>query len=226
MDVTSTNAAKASQAAKSNAVLTQNFDTFLKLLTSQLQNQDPLEPMDASQFTQQLVQYSSVEQNIYTNKNLETLIAMQQSAGMGSAVNYIGREVEAADNSAYLSSGGQAEWTYTLPTAASSVALVVRDANGKAVYSGTGPLTAGENTVGWDGKLANGTPAPAGIYRLEITAKGSDGATLSSPITLRGRVTGVEMSKGAVVLNVGGVKLNLTDVEAVREIPSAPQTET
>lgn len=216
MDVTSTSATS-SQAAKSNAVLTQNFDTFLKLLTAQLQNQDPLEPMDAAQFTQQLVQYSGVEQGIYTNKNLETLIAMQQTGGMSSAVNYIGREVEAQNNQAALSDG-QAQWTYTLPIAAASVQLVVRDANGKAVYSGTGPLTAGSHTVGWDGKLASGADAPEGVYTLEITAKSSEGATLTSPITLSGRVTGVEMVNGSVILNVGGVKLNLTDVEAVREI--------
>ena len=145
MDVTSTTSASSSQATKSGKVLTQNFDTFLKLLTAQLQNQDPLEPMDAAQFTQQLVQYSGVEQGIYTNKNLETLIALQQSGGMGSAVNYIGREVEAQNNQAALS-GGQAQWTYTLPAVAESVQLVVRDANGKAVYSGTGPLTAADLT--------------------------------------------------------------------------------
>ena len=219
MDVTSTTSASSSQATKSGKVLTQNFDTFLKLLTAQLQNQDPLEPMDAAQFTQQLVQYSGVEQGIYTNKNLETLIALQQSGGMGSAVNYIGREVEVQNNQAALS-GGQAQWTYTLPAVAESVQLVVRDANGKAVYSGSGPLTAGDHTIAWDGKLASGADAPEGVYSLEVTAKSKDGATLTSPVTLSGRVTGVEMVNGAVVLDVGGVKLKLTDVEAVREIPA------
>ncbi|MFT3811381.1 MAG: flagellar hook capping FlgD N-terminal domain-containing protein [Micropepsaceae bacterium] len=215
MDVNATSAAS-SQAQKSNKVLTQNFDTFLKLLTAQLQNQDPLEPMDAAQFTQQLVQYSSVEQGIYTNKNLETLIAMQQTAGLGSAVNYIGREVM-AENPQALLADGQATWTYTLPTAATSVSLAVRDANGKVVYSGTGPVTAGEHTIGWDGKLASGADAPAGVYKLEITAKAADNSAIAAPITLQGRVTGVQMINGAVVLNLGGIKLNLTDVQAVRE---------
>lgn len=219
MDVTTTTPVS-SQAAKSNAVLTSNFDTFLKLLTAQLQNQDPLEPMDASKFTEQLVQYSSVEQGIYTNKNLETLIALQEGGGLGSAVNYIGREVEARNAQAALADG-QAAWNYTLPAEAASVQLVVRDANGRAVYSGTGPVTAGPHTVGWDGKLASGANAPEGIYTLEIAAKTSAGTSMTAPITLSGRVTGVEMVNGAVVLNVGGVKLNLTDVEAVREI--APQ---
>lgn len=216
MDV-STITPVSSQAAKSNAVLTSNFDTFLKLLTAQLQNQDPLEPMDASKFTEQLVQYSGVEQGIYTNKNLETLIAMQQSGGLGSAVNYIGREIEATNGQAALADG-QASWTYTLPAEAASVQLVVRDANGKAVFSGSGPTTAGPHTVGWDGKLSTGADAPEGVYTLEIAAKTAAGSTLAAPITFSGRVTGVEMVNGAVVLNVGGVKLNLTDVEAVREI--------
>ncbi len=216
MDVTTTTPVS-TQAAKSNAVLTQNFDTFLKLLTAQLQNQDPLEPMDAAQFTQQLVQYSSVEQGIYTNKNLETLIALQQTGGMGAAVNYIGREVQAPNNQAALKDG-TAQWTYSLPADAASVQLVVRNAAGVAVYSGTGPLTAGDHTIGWDGKLASGADAPQGVYTLEVAAKSSTGATLSSPVTLNGRVTGVEMNNGSVVLNVGGVKLYLTDVEAVREI--------
>lgn len=215
MDV-STATSVTSQAAKSNAVLTSNFDTFLKLLTAQLQNQDPLEPMDASQFTQQLVQYSGVEQGIYTNKNLETLIAMQQQGGLGSSVNYIGRDVMAENNQAVLADG-QAQWTYTLPTAAASVALVVRDSAGKAVYSGTGPAAAGEHTIAWDGKLASGADAPAGIYTLEISAKDANNQTVDSPITLSGRVTGVQMVNGAVVLNVGGIKLNLSDVQAVRE---------
>ena len=215
MDV-STITPVSSQAAKSNAVLTSNFDTFLKLLTAQLQNQDPLEPMDASQFTQQLVQYSSVEQGIYTNKNLETLIAMQQTGGLGSAVNYIGREVMAENPQAVLADG-QAAWTYSLPTAAASVSLVVRDAAGRVVHSGSGPTAAGEHTIGWDGKLASGADAPPGVYKLEIAAKAADDSAIAAPITLQGRVTGVQMIDGAVVLNLGGIKLNLTDVQAVRE---------
>jgi flagellar basal-body rod modification protein FlgD len=212
-----------SQAAKANSVLTSNFDTFLKLLTAQLKNQDPLEPMDASKFTEQLVQYSGVEQGIYTNKNLESLIALQQGGGLSSAVNYIGRDVMAESDEAQLS-GGQANWTYTLPAAATSVSLVVRDANGKAVYSGSGPTTAGEHTIGWDGKLANGDAAPEGIYTLEIAAKAADGKAMTAPMTFTGRVTGVETVNGAVVLNVGGVRLNLTDVQAVREAVTPTET--
>jgi flagellar basal-body rod modification protein FlgD len=215
MDVTATSAA-ASQASGASKTLSGNFDTFLKLLTAQLQNQDPLEPMDTSQFTQQLVQYSSVEQNIYTNKNLETLIALQKTTGLGSAVSYIGRDVSAETPDAALS-GGAANWTYTLPRAAQSVSLTVTDANGKTVFSGTGPVAAGANTVGWDGKTSSGATAPDGVYTLTVKAVDSAGETMTAPIGLTGRVTGVETVDGEVVLNVGGIRLRISDVTAVRE---------
>ncbi|HZZ11369.1 MAG TPA: flagellar hook capping FlgD N-terminal domain-containing protein, partial [Paraburkholderia sp.] len=70
-----------------------NFDTFLTLLTTQLQNQDPLSPMDSTQFTQQLVAFSGVEQQINTNNNLQSLIALNQSQQAASAVSYIGHSV-------------------------------------------------------------------------------------------------------------------------------------
>lgn len=221
MAVDPTSAATASSVATaSSKTLAGNFDTFLKLLTAQLQNQDPLEPMDSTEFTQQLVQYSSVEQNIYTNKNLETLIALQKAGGLGNAVGYIGREVAATDDRAALADG-QASWTYTLPRAAESVSLVVTNSSGQTVFSGTGPTTAGENTVGWDGKTNSGATAPDGIYNLKVKALDSTGAEITAPLTLRGRVTGVETVDGSVMLNVGGVQLSLDDVTAVREVASA-----
>ncbi|BCW88486.1 Basal-body rod modification protein FlgD [Alphaproteobacteria bacterium SO-S41] len=220
MDVSSATSA-ATQAGSASKTLSGNFDTFLKLLTAQLQNQDPLEPMDTSQFTQQLVQYSSVEQNIYTNKNLETLIGLQQNAGLGSAVSYIGREVSADSPDAALSNG-IAEWTYTLPRPAASVSLTVTDASGKTVFSGTGPLKAGANTVGWDGKTNAGATAPDGVYTLTVKAVDSAGESMTAPLSLSGVVAGVETVDGQVVLDVGGVKLKLSDVNAVRQPVAAP----
>lgn len=212
----------ASAANSSSQQLAGNFDTFLKLLTAQLQNQDPLEPMDSSQFTQQLVQYSGVEQNIYTNKNLETLIALQKSSGLGSAVGYIGREVAAPDDRAVLA-GGQAHWNYTLPREATSVSLVVTDMSGQTIFSGTGPTGAGENTVAWDGRTNSGASVPDGVYRLKIKALDSTGAELAAPTTLRGRVTGVETINGIVVLDLGGVKLALDNITAVREVAAVTE---
>lgn len=206
----------ASQSGIASKSLAGNFDTFLKLLTAQLQNQDPLEPMDTSEFTRQLVQYSSVEQGIYTNKNLETLIGLQQSSGLGTAVSYLGRTVTAANDEAALADG-EASWTYNLPRAAASVALTVKDADGKTVFTGTGPTTAGDNTVVWDGSTSGGGTAPPGIYSLTVTASDSTGATLTSPVRLTGRVSGVETVNGSVVLNVNGVRIALSDITSVSE---------
>lgn len=209
------------QSTMASKTLSGNFDTFLKLLTAQLQNQDPLEPMDSSQFTQQLVQYSTVEQGINTNKNLETLIALQQGGGLGSAVAYIGREVSATTPDAALKNGA-AKWTYTLPREAASVSVTVTDSTGKTVYSGTGPTAAGANTLTWNGKTNGGATSPEGTYTLTIKALDSSGAALNAPMSMSGKVSGVSTNEdGTVVLDVGGLSLPLSAVKAVRDIPAA-----
>ena len=115
MDVTSaTSAASTGQAASAQKTLSSNFDTFLTLLTTQLQNQDPLQPMDSNQFTQQLVQFSQVEQQINSNKNLESLIALTKSQTATNAVPYLGKTLTLTDGTAAVI-GGQAQWTYTVP---------------------------------------------------------------------------------------------------------------
>src|SRR6201986_811416 len=111
------------------AQLSGNFDTFLTLLTTQLQNQDPLSPMDSTQFTQQLVEFSQVEQQINTNDNLQTLINQGTSAAGTNAVSYLGKAVTVTNGNAPLT-GGTAAWTYNLGTASAQTTLTVTDANG------------------------------------------------------------------------------------------------
>lgn len=222
MDVSAVNAST-SQAGASAKALTSNFDTFLTLLTTQLKNQDPLQPMDSAQFTQQLVQYSGVEQSIYANKNLETLIALQTQGTMSSAVSYMGRDVTATSDDAMLADG-KANWTYTLPRDAANVSLTVTDSTGKAVYTGTGPKTAGTNTVIWDGKTSAGGTAPPGIYTLTVGATDAAGEMMTAPVSLTGRVLGVDTVDGQVLLNVGGVRLKLSEVTSVREAAAADES--
>lgn len=219
MDVSSI-ASGTGQAASSAKTLTSNFETFLKLLTTQLQNQDPLQPMDSNQFTQQLVQYSGVEQNIYTNKNLESLIALQTQGTMSSAVSYMGRNVTADTDEGQLSKGA-ANWSYTLPSQAAKVQLTVSDAAGKTVYVGSGPTAAGPNTVTWNGSTLAGGTAPDGIYTLSVAATDAAGQALNAPLTFTGKVTGVETVNGNVVLAVGGLKLKLSDITAVSDATAA-----
>src|SRR3954470_4716770 len=129
MDVTSvtaasTSATSTSAAASAQKTLSSNFDTFLSLLTTQLKNQDPLSPMDSNEFTQQLVQFSQVEQQISSNKNLESLIALTKSKTATDAVSYLGKTLTQTDGTAALI-GSQAQWTYTLPSNAATVKLLI-----------------------------------------------------------------------------------------------------
>ncbi|MBT7666952.1 MAG: flagellar hook-basal body complex protein, partial [Rhodospirillaceae bacterium] len=135
-----------------DAKLADNFDTFLTLLTAQLEHQDPLEPMDANQFTDQLVQFTEVEQSIAANKNLEKLLALVGTNSTADAVSYLGKTVEAVGRTTSLTSG-KADWRYHLPETAESTTVTITNAAGKLVYSTEGEVAAGNitnvNTIGY-----------------------------------------------------------------------------
>src|ERR1700735_1175693 len=125
--------------------LSGNFDTFLQLLTTQLQNQDPLSPMDSNQFTQQLVEFSQVEQQIDSNTNLQTLISQGTSQSGAYATSYLGKTVTVSGGQGPRPTA-QAQWNYNLAAAATSTTLTVTNASGQAVFTGSGQTTAGNNT--------------------------------------------------------------------------------
>lgn len=173
--------------------LSDNYDTFLVLLTAQLQNQDPLAPMDSTQFTQQLVQYSQVEQQIRTNEQLEALAAQYQAASAGAALSYLGRGALIESNTTVLA-GGEAQWGYLLDTAAENVRIEVRDANGRTVYETAGERTAGDHHFVWNGETTSGATAEDGVYRLVVTATNSDGDAIPATVTILEAIRGVDFS--------------------------------
>src|SRR3984885_14668409 len=150
MTTIDTNGTLNSQQSQATQQLAGNFDTFLKLLTTQLQNQDPLSPMDSNQFTQQLVAFSGVEQQINTNDNLQSLIALSLSQQASSAVNYIGHSVVMTGGKGAVENGA-VDWTYNLGAPASGTTLTVTDASGKVVYTGSGGTAQGNNDFAWNG---------------------------------------------------------------------------
>lgn len=214
MDVAATSAATAA-GTKARQTLSSNYDTFLKLLTAQLQNQDPLSPMDSNQFTQQLVMYSQVEQQITTNDNLSSLIAMQKSAAGANAVSYLGRTAytQGADTSL---ADGAANWRYALPNDASSVTVNVTDANGRTVYTTTGDKNLGSHDFTWDGKNNNGVVQPAGTYTLQVVAKKADGTKLTPTINGVGVVKEVDMSGVDAKVLVGARSISLSDIVGLK----------
>jgi flagellar basal-body rod modification protein FlgD len=194
--------------------LSSNFSTFLTLLTTQLKNQDPTSPMDSNQFTQQLVMYSQVEQQINTNDNLKTLISQGTSNAASMTTGYLGKKVSVTNGQASLTNGS-ATWSYNLKTIAATTQLSVTDANGRTVYTGTGETTAGKNTFTWDGKDTNGNQLPDGAYKLTVTAADSAGNAVTSSVASAGTVTQIDMTGATPQLIVGNMEVGLGDIAAV-----------
>lgn len=222
MDVNSVNPATGqtpSAAASAQVSLSDNFDTFLKLLTTQMQNQDPLNPMDSSEFTQQLVQFSGVEQSIKANKNLETLISLVSANNLNNALGYLGKEIE-ADVPDMSLVNGSATWNYSLDANASETELQITDANGKVVYKTAGEIGAGAHTFTWNGHDLNGHALPDGIYTLSVQAVSGAGSSVNTSVTLKGTVSDINIINGTPVLSVKGVPVPSTAVATIHE----PQT--
>lgn len=182
------------QTTGDRARLSDNYDTFLILLTAQLQNQDPLAPMDSTQFTQQLVQFSQVEQQIRTNEQLEGLVGQYQAASAGAALSYLGKDAIIEADETYLA-GGAANWAYNLPEGATSLRITVKDMSGRTMYeTTTAPRGAGEHLFTWDGEKTNGETAPDGVYRIVVEAENVAGDEIEPTINVRERIMGVDFS--------------------------------
>lgn len=203
-----------SKAVQSKATLAKDLNHFLTLLTTQLKHQDPLSPMDSTQFTNQLVQFASVEQQINANANLEELITLQEGSQMLSALSYLDKTVEAKTSSLPLQ-GGAASFTYDLPESAKTTVIAILDSAGIPVYSTGGEITAGEHTLSWDGKDSTGKQLADGTYKVMVTAIGADDIAMDVTTYAQGKVTGVGTESGVISLQLGGVSVPLSDVKSV-----------
>jgi flagellar basal-body rod modification protein FlgD len=203
------------QGAASRTRLSDNYDTFLVLLTAQLQNQDPLAPMDSTQFTQQLVQFSQVEQQIRTNEQLEGLVTQYQAASAGAALSYLGRDAIIEADETYLHEGS-ANWAYNMPESAAEITIKVRDMSGRVVYeTTTADRGAGEHLFSWDGVKTNGEDATDGVYQITITAKNAAGETIRPSIAVRETIMGVDFSGSTpVVITPSGTR----DLSTIRSV--------
>jgi flagellar basal-body rod modification protein FlgD len=209
------NASKGSADA-SRSSLANNFEMFLVLLTEQLKNQDPLNPLESNEFVSQLVQFSSVEQQINQNSSLEKLIGLQVAGVGGATVGYLGKEIRVDTNETHLDADG-ADWTYAVDGEAKSVKLTVSDAAGKLVYSTEGSIEPGEHGFRWDGKDNAGVALPAGAYTLGVAALDADSKSLPTSVATFGVVTGVDLSGAEPVLLMGEARAPFSLIQAVRD---------
>jgi flagellar basal-body rod modification protein FlgD len=198
--------------------LTSNFQSFLSLLTTQLKNQDPLAPMDSTQFTQQLTQMSGVQAQINGNALLQK-VADNTGTGIATAVGLIGKDVKAVSDTADLKAG-KAQWTYNLPSDAANVQLEVLDSTGRPVHAesvATANLKAGDHDFTWNGKDMTGATAPDATYTLRVTATDASGAKLATTSYVQGRVTAVEQSNGNTLITVNGSKVSWSSVKTITD---------
>jgi len=197
--------------------LSADMNTFLTLLTTQLKYQDPLDPMDTAEFTNQLVQYSSVEQAIQTNEKLDTLLSMNVANLGAQAVSYIGKTVQVLGDVMPLE-GGKAKAAYTLNKDVKAVTISVKDMNGQIVYSEQGKVSAGTHEFTWNGKDNNGNQLEDGAYQISISTKVADGETSANvTTTVFGKVTGVASDENTVYVGLGdAVTAQLGDIVTIR----------
>src|SRR5579863_6875351 len=191
-----------------------NFDTFLQLLTTQLQNQDPLDPLDTNQFTQQLVEFASVQQQVDMNTNMQTLISLQQTSEATSAMQFLGSNVTLSGSSATLASGSPAAWSLNSPSPATGN-VTITSSTGQTAYTGTVSLNAGTQTYSWNGQGNNGVTWPAGQYTIAITATGANGQPVTVSTQIQGTVSGVDLSQSPPQLTINGQSYPISAVQSI-----------
>jgi len=191
-----------------------NFQTFLTLLTTQLQNQNPLDPLDTNQFTQQLVQFAGVEQQLKTNDSLATLVSLQQTMQATQALQFVGKTAIVDGNVTAMSSS-KATWELNVPST-STVNINITNSTGQTVFTGQYSANAGDNQpFSWDGKGNDGTQYPDGLYKLTATAQDSTGNTAASSTQVGGTVTAVDLTQSPPMLSINGQSYTMSQIKAI-----------
>lgn len=220
IDVLNNAVSSGKDSQNSKTKLFDDMEAFLYLLTQQLKYQDPLDPMDTSEYTNQLVQYAQVEQSIQTNTYLETIVAQNVNAVATQAVSYMDQYVQALSDFVPLQDGS-AKFSYTLGSNASSCVIALQDAAGNFVKTFTGvEQSAGRHEMEWDGKDNNGNQLKDGSYTLVVTALDASGSSVEVQKTVFGKVTGVAYDGDTVAIGLGTVAVDMNSVLAIHAKPA------
>jgi flagellar basal-body rod modification protein FlgD len=191
-----------------------NFQTFLTLLTTQLQNQNPLDPLDTNQFTQQLVQFASVEQQLKTNDQLTALVALQQTNQSTQALAFVGKTAVVDGSTASLTNA-QATWDLSLP-ANSNLTINITNSTGQTVYTGNYSANAGNNQpFSWNGVGSDGSQWPDGDYKLTATAVDGSGSPVAVTTQVQGVVSSVDLTQQPPLLSIGGQTYTVSQIRRI-----------
>lgn len=213
------NAAGSLTSAAGNGLNTVDFNTFLKLLVAQLKNQDPLNPLEGTEFTGQIAQFSALEQQINTNNHLSQLLEQRDFGQQTLATSYLGKVVLAPGDTLSLGEKGGTEFGYSLDKGATKVEVNIFDKDGKLVRTVEGDKAEGNHIVTWDGKNAEGTQLAAGAYTVQVKATDTDGKVVASQTLSYGKVASVLNDNGtSSLIMADGRQIELEDVLAVTSL--------
>ncbi len=217
-DVTINNALDFSQrTTNASNQLAEDFDDFLILLTTQLQNQDPLDPADSTEFTNQLVSFAGVEQQINANQRLESLVSLGLGTSFSSSLNYVGKDVSYVSSEAFFDGQSPVEVNYSINGVSADTTINIFDENKNLIFSR--PVSDDESleSFTWDGKDNNGFLQPAGTYSVRVDALDGQNNPLTATTVVSGHVSGVETQNGATFLLVGERAVSVGNVINVKE---------
>lgn len=214
--VSSSSSASTSSGSSASGSQLVDEELFLRLLTAQLEFQDPFEPMDNAEFTAQLAQFSSLDQLYSVNEKLDSFLTNQSTAEMSNAAGLIGKEIKASGNSIELAENSSATISYDLASDASSVTIDIYNSGGDRVRTVTlGSETSGSQSYEWDGKDDNGNVLDPGVYTIAVGAADINNNTISVSTYIRGTVTGVTFGDTYPNLTVNGTEVSLENVVEV-----------
>jgi flagellar basal-body rod modification protein FlgD len=199
-------------ASEKTTGIADNFQTFLTLLTTQLQHQNPLDPLDTNQFTQQLVQFAGVEQQLKSNEQLKALVQIEKSAQATQALIYVGHTVAVDGSTAQFDKS--ATWNF-LAEKDTTATITITSSTGQTAYSGNFSLKQGDSSFVWDGKGNDGVQWPPGTYTLSATGKDSSGNHVAISTEVQGIVDSVDLSASPPLLSIGGQNYTTDKIKRV-----------
>jgi flagellar basal-body rod modification protein FlgD len=210
----SSNSSASATSALASQQIAGNFQSFLTLLTTQLQNQNPLDPLDTNQFTQQLVEFAGVQQQLNTNDSLATLVSLQQTAQSTQALGFVGKTAVVTGSTAALTNSS-ATWDLSVPSN-STVNISITSSTGQTVFSGNYAVNAGTNQpFVWNGQSNDGTQNPDGQYKLTATAADSAGNNVAITTQIQGVVSSVDLTQSPPLLSINGQTYTISQISSI-----------
>jgi flagellar basal-body rod modification protein FlgD len=194
-----------------------NFQTFLTLLTTQLQNQNPLDPLDTNQFTQQLVQFAGIEQQLKSNEQLKSLVEIEKGAQATQALVYVGNTVAIDGSKAQFDKS--ATWNFNSEQD-TTAKITITNSAGQTAYTGNFNLKKGGSSFVWDGKGNDGVQWPPGTYTLTATGKDSKGNNVAISTEVQGVVDSVDLTSSPPLLSIGGQSYTTDKIKRVMRTKS------